>query len=179
MSVRGVILAAGKSQRMGAIKQLLPFRGKPLVQHVIDAARGSQLAHLLLVLGHAHTDILQRIDISGLQIVVNNLFDTGQATSVVSGLNNGPNTEGVMFLLGDQPLVHTAFINLLITQFLVAHPLAVMPVHQNRPGNPVILGRELTQEALTLTGDTGARQLLRQHAQHVLHVEVDDPLLFH
>lgn len=179
MSVRGVVLAAGKGQRMGATKQILPFRDKPLLQHVINAARGSQLTHLVLVLGHAYADILQKIDASGLQIIVNDRFDAGQSTSVLSGLINGPDTEGVMFLLGDQPLINSAFIDLLITRFLTERPLAVMPVHQNRPGNPVILSRELAREARTLTGDTGARQLLRRHAQHVLQVEVDNPLLFH
>ena len=51
MSVRGVILAAGLGRRMGTVKQLLPFRGRPLLQHVIDAARASRLENMLLVLG--------------------------------------------------------------------------------------------------------------------------------
>jgi molybdenum cofactor cytidylyltransferase len=175
MMVRGVILAAGLGRRMGAVKQLLPLHGRPLLQHVIDAARGSNLAHLTLVLGHAHDRILEAIDARGLEIVVNPDFAAGQSTSVLTGLNHGPAADGVMFLLGDQPLAGQALIDTLIETFVSERPPAVVPVHQGRPGNPVILGRDLMREASALHGDTGARVLLRNRA--VRHVEVDDPAL--
>lgn len=175
MNVRGVILAAGMGRRMGAVKQLLPLHGRPLLQHVIDAARGSHLAHLTLILGHAHDRILEAIDARGLEIVVNRDFTAGQSTSVVAGLNHGPEADGVMFLLGDQPLAGHALIDTLIETFASERPSAVVPVHQGRPGNPVILGRDLAREASALHGDTGARGLLRNRS--VRHVEVDDPAL--
>ena len=177
MSVRGVILAAGLGSRMGGVKQLIPFRGMPLVQHVIDAARASRLAHVMLVLGHAHSEIIPKIDTRGIDTVVNPDFAAGQSTSLRCGLTLGPDADGVMFLLGDQPLVDSAFIDSIVDRFLAERPWAVVPFYRDRPGNPVVIGRELMEEASALGGDTGARGLLRKHARHVLRVDVDDPMI--
>jgi len=177
VNVRGVILAAGMGRRMRALKQLLPLQGRPLLQHVIDAARGSDLGHLLLVLGHAHEQILDTIDAHGMDVLVNPDFAEGQSTSVRAGLAAGPDADGVMFLLGDQPLVGSPLIDTLIALFRAERPMAVMPVHQGQPGNPAIIGRELMRQAAGLSGDTGARRLLRENRQHVRRLEVDDPLL--
>lgn len=175
MNVRGVILAAGLGRRMGAVKQLLPLRGRPLLQHVIDAARASRLDHLLLVLGHAHELILEMIDSRGLDVIVNPEFAAGQSTSVRAGLANGPDADGVMFLLGDQPLVDAPLIDLLVTRFLAELPWALVPVHEGRPGNPAIIGREMMRDAQGLTGDVGARKLLRDNPRHVQRMEIGDP----
>jgi len=175
VSVRGVILAAGLGRRMGVTKQLLPLHGRPILQHVIDATRSSGLEHILLVLGHAHEAILTRIDCTGIEVAVNPDFSLGQSTSLRIGLAQGPSTDGVMFLLGDQPMVGHALIDTLIETFETERPTAVRPVHQGRPGNPVILGPALMREAAALTGDTGARPLLRRPG--VRHVEVDDSAL--
>jgi molybdenum cofactor cytidylyltransferase len=175
VSVRGVILAAGLGRRMGVIKQLLPLHGRPILQHVIDAARSSGLEHILLVLGHAHEAIRTKIDCMGIDVTVNPDFAKGQSTSLRTGLVQGPETNGVMFLLGDQPMVGHALIDTLIDAFEAERPPAVQPVHQGRPGNPVILGRELLREAAALTGDTGARPLLQRPG--VMHLEVDDSAL--
>ena len=175
MSVRGVILAAGLGRRMGVIKQLLPMHGRPILQHVVDAARSSGLEHILLVLGHAHEAIRAKIDCMGVDVAVNPDYARGQSTSLRAGLAHGPDADGVMFLLGDQPMVGHALIDTLIDAFESGRPPAVQPVHQGRPGNPVILGRDLMREAAELTGDTGARPLLQKPG--VLHLEVDDSAL--
>ena len=178
MIVRGVILAAGLGRRMGAVKQLLPLHGRPLLQHVIDAARSSILEHVTLVLGNAHAEILPRIDARGLDVVLNPDFASGQSTSVRAGLAHGPDADGVMFLLGDQPLVDAPLIDLLVTRFLAALPPALVPVHEGRPGNPAIIGREMMRDAQRLTGDVGARHLLRDNARHVRQIEIGDPAVF-
>jgi len=175
MNVRGVILAAGLGRRMGAVKQLLPFHGRPLLQHVIDAARASTLAHLALVLGNAHAEILSRIDARGVDIVLNPDFASGQSTSVRAGLAHGPDADGVMFLLGDQPLIGAPLIDILVTRFLAERPSTLVPVHEGLPGNPAIIGRELMRDAQGLTGDVGARHLLRDNARHVQKFEIGDP----
>lgn len=178
MTVRGVILAAGMGRRMGTIKQLLPLHGKPLLQHVLDAARASRLDHLTLVLGHAHETIRLQLETTGISLVINENFAQGQSTSLHAGLVHGPDTAGVMFLLGDQPLVEPPLINTLIDAFATTKALAVVPMYQNLPGNPVILGRKLICKALNLRGDTGARPLLQYQAPEVHQVEVNNPRVF-
>ncbi len=176
MSVHGVILAAGLGRRMGTIKQLLPFRGKPLLQHVIDAARASRLENLLLVLGHAHDQVLSQLDTHGLEVVVNRDFAAGQSTSVRTGLEHCADADGIMYLLGDQPLLSAGIINALIDCFLSEQPWAAVPVHHGQPGNPVIIGRQLMEGLSALSGDMGARRLLQQ-IEFVRKVEVDDPAI--
>jgi molybdenum cofactor cytidylyltransferase len=176
MSVRGVILAAGLGRRMGCVKQLLPFRGRPLLQHVIDAARASRLENLLLVLGHAHDRVLPQLDTYGLEVVVNRDYAAGQSTSVRSGLEHRADADGIMYLLGDQPLLGVGIINTLIDCFLRERPWAAVPVHHGQPGNPVIIGRQMLADLAAISGDTGARRLL-QKSQFVRRVEVDDPAI--
>jgi molybdenum cofactor cytidylyltransferase len=176
MSVRGVILAAGLGRRMGTVKQLLPFRGKPLLQHVIDAARASRLENLLLVLGHAHEQVLSQLDTRGLEVIVNRDFAAGQSSSVRAGLEHRADADGIMYLLGDQPLLSTGVIDALIDCFLREQPWAAVPVHHGQPGNPVIIGRQLMEGLSTLSGDMGARRLLQQ-SQFVRRVKIDDPAI--
>jgi molybdenum cofactor cytidylyltransferase len=178
MIVCGVILAAGLARRMGQIKQLLPLEGKPLVQHVINAARESELQSIILVLGHGHELILPALDTTGLTVVINHHYALGQSTSLKAGLEQSLDADGVMFLLGDQPYVSSRLINDLIACFCINAPQGVMPVYQGQPGNPVILGRKLMQEALDLRGDMGARLLLQRYSQEICKVEVHSPRFF-
>ncbi len=176
MTVHGVILAAGLGRRMGTVKQLLPFRGKPLLQHVIDAARTSRLESLLLILGHAHDQVLEQLDTHDLEVIVNQDFAAGQSSSVRAGLEYRAGADGIMYLLGDQPLLSADTINTLIDCFLREQPWAAVPVHRGQPGNPVIIGRPLMADLAALSGDIGARRLL-QASQFVRRVEIDDPAI--
>lgn len=176
MTVSGVILAAGLGRRMGTVKQLLPFHGKPLLQHVIDAARASRLENLLLILGHAHDQVLPQLDTHGFEVIVNRDFAAGQSSSVRAGLEHRADADGIMYLLGDQPLLSADTINTLIDCFLGERPWAAVPVHRGQPGNPVIIGRPLMADLAALSGDIGARRLL-QKSQFVRRVEIDDPAI--
>lgn len=172
--VRGVILAAGLSQRMGTLKQLLPYQGKPLLQHVIDSARASALDHLLLVLGAQYDRILPHLDLFNVTVVYNKEYAAGQSTSVRAGLAYGPDTSGIMFLLGDQPLVQVKTINALIDCFRSRRPLAVVPMYNGQRGNPVIVARTLTVEMDTLQGDVGLRHVVQRARQAVRYLHVKD-----
>lgn len=178
MNVCGVILAAGMARRMGQIKQILPLEGKPLVQHVINAARASELQSIILVLGHGHELILPALETTGLTVVINHHYALGQSTSLKAGLEQSLDADGVMFLLGDQPYVSSRLINDLIACFCINAPQGVIPVYQGQPGNPVILGQKLMQEALELRGDMGARLLLQRYAHEICRVEVENPRVF-
>ena len=86
MNVGGIILAAGRGARMGRPKQLLPLDGRPLLQHVIDAAVAAPLDGIVVVLGHASDEVAAALALPpGVTIAVNPLHAQGQSTSLRTG----------------------------------------------------------------------------------------------
>ena len=179
-TVAGVILAAGCGRRMGTAagrpKQLLPFRGAPLLSHVMASARASRLAPLCLVLGHRAAEIEAQVELGGMAVVVNTDYGAGQAGSLVTGLARvRGRCSAAMFLLGDQPLVTADLIDTLIDAHEKKGAPVTVPTFEGRRGNPVILADSLFPEVMRLTGDTGARALFEAHWEEIQRVSVDDP----
>jgi molybdenum cofactor cytidylyltransferase len=171
-----VILAAGMSRRMGDFKPLLPFRGAPLLDHVLEAAKASRLTPLCLVLGHRAVEIQSTLDPVGLDVVVNHDYAQGQAGSLIAGLKKiRTRCRAAMFLLGDQPLITARLIDTLIDAHRRQEAPITLPVYKGRRGNPVIVAARLFSDLERLRGDTGARALFGAHETEILRVAVDDP----
>ena len=174
MCVTAVILAAGRGSRMGSPKQLLPLDGRPLLQHVIDAAAAAPLAGIVLVLGQAAQEVAAAVHLPpGARVVVNPRWDEGQATSLRAGLDTIPESvHGALVLLGDQPEVRPDAIRALAE----AHRLGGAPIlraaYRGRASHPVVLDRAVWPGVESLRGDQGARALLAAHSGHVRLVEV-------
>jgi molybdenum cofactor cytidylyltransferase len=172
--VSGVILAAGRSRRLGRPKQLLDLGGQPLLAHVVRNAVASGLGEVILVLGHEAGRIAEAIGERGQRVVVNPDHAAGQSTSVRVGLGAvAPRAEAVVFLLGDQPTVDTALIDRLIERFGASGSPIVQPAYGGRPGNPVLFARELFPELAAVEGDEGARSVVRRHQAEVATVAVE------
>jgi molybdenum cofactor cytidylyltransferase len=174
-TVAGVILAAGRSRRMGCFKPLLPFRGRPLLAHVLAGARGSELAPLCVVLGHRAAEIQAKVDLRGAEVVINSEYTAGQAGSLAAGVARiQSRCAAAMFLLGDQPLVTPRLIDTLVRAHRRQTAAITLPVFQGQRGNPVIVAARLFPELLRLQGDTGARALFTAHEAGIQPVVVDD-----
>lgn len=176
MTLAGIILAAGLGTRMGTglcpAKQLLPLRGRPVLAHVIQNGLAAQLDPLILVLGHQAQQIMAGIDVSRTRVVVNPLYRTGMAGSIRVGIGAvGPDCDGAIFLLGDQPLVDRSVLLKLIQAFSGSG--IVMPTFDGRQGNPVIFGAEFFSQLEQLKGDTGGRVLFEAHAELITRVPVE------
>ena len=178
----GVILAAGASTRMGRPKQLLPLAGRPLLQHVVDAAAASRLDEIVLVLGHAAEEIRAAITLPSrlpVRVVVNPEPAEGQSASLRLGLGAAdPRASAAAVLLGDQPQVTRALIDRVAEAFLAGDAPAARPAWQGQggdrvPGHPVFLARRLWPEVEQLSGDQGARVLLAAHPEWLLEVACD------
>jgi molybdenum cofactor cytidylyltransferase len=173
--VSGVILAAGTSSRLGQPKQLLDLHGEPLLRWTVRNAIASGLDEVVLVLGARAEEIGTAVGELGQRTVINPDFAKGQGTSLVAGLKAiDARVEGILFMLGDQPQVGPEIIDLLIERFRDAGAPIVQPVYGGIPANPVLFSLTLKDELLAITGDEGARSIVRAHKKDIVFVSVSD-----
>jgi molybdenum cofactor cytidylyltransferase len=173
--VSGVILAAGRSSRLGRPKQLLDLGGEPLLRHVVRHAVSSNLDEVVLVLGHEAERIAPAVGELGQRVVVNPDYLAGQSTSVRAGLAAiDPRSKAVLFLLGDQPQVGPEIIDAVIAAFRESGARIVMPTYGGIPANPVLFAAALFSKLAEVTGDEGARPIIKHHHGTVVHVAVSD-----
>jgi molybdenum cofactor cytidylyltransferase len=170
-SVAGVILAAGEARRFGAQKLLAPFEGRPIVQHVIDAANAAGLADAVLVVGADADAILAGIALGRVRPVWNPDYATGQASSLQAGLRALGDLDAALVLLADVPGVTTALLEALLAKQRETGAPAVSSRWAGRRMPPVLLHRELWPAALALSGDVGMRDVLAGR-KDVAEVEV-------
>lgn len=178
----GIILAAGMSKRLGTPKQLLRFKGKYLLEHVLEAALASLLDSVFLVLGYESDRIAKALELqkapSRLRKIVNPQYTEGMSRSLCSGLTAAQSFPSVMFLLGDQPLLDSGIINFLLYRFRESKKDICVPVYGNRRGNPVIFSQRFYRILGKIEGDIGAREVIASHEKDVLEVELSDPKIF-
>jgi molybdenum cofactor cytidylyltransferase len=179
----GIILAGGSSTRFGHPKQLLKLKGKYLLEHVLNAALKSKLNCLILVLGHEHQNILQKLGAcirhSRLRVVINHRYLEGQSRSLQAGLLKIREAyASVMFLLGDQPMLEYSTIDNMLDRFRYSDKDICVPVCKGKRGNPTIFNRTMYDQLMTIEGDIGARDIIQANPQRVLYVEMEDPLCF-
>lgn len=175
MTISAVILAAGKSSRMGSLKQLLPLRGRTLIENVLQNLRESQAGEIVLVLGFSADAILEKIPLDGVKVVVNEAYGEGMGTSLRTGIAQvSPEADAALVILADQPFVQPGTIDQLIRAYRDQKPQIVIPVYQGFRGNPVLLDRSVFPELLGLAGDIGCRAIFGSHTENILKVPVDD-----
>lgn len=175
--IAGLILAAGKSERMGRPKPLLPFRGSCFLTHVFTEASRSNLNDVWVVLGHQAEKLLQTLPEIEPKALVNPDYEHGQLTSLQCGLKqlSSAGLDGVMVFLIDHPIVHRGLVNQLVEAFRRNDAKIVIPSFQHRRGHPMIFGAELFRELLEAPLDQGAVSVVRKHPHEILHLEVDEP----
>ena len=158
--VAAVILAAGEARRYGGPKLLAPLDGRPLLQHVLDAANGSTLADVILIVGHAADEVLAAVRLGRARAVVNGAYASGQSSSLQAGLRAASEADAVIVLLGDQPRVTSALLDTLVERQRISGAAAVVSSWKARRSPPTLLHRDLWSALEALSGDVGAREVL-------------------
>jgi molybdenum cofactor cytidylyltransferase len=169
--IQAIILAAGKSERMGRVKPLLPWGKRTLIEAIIDRVGRSRAKDLLVVLGAAREVIEPVIAKYHVGRVFNPDFARGMLSSIQRGLEAVPyDARAVLFFLGDQPPPHPGMINRLIDAYRKTGKGIVLPVHGGRRGHPVLIDLKYRNEIGTLDPGIGLRQLMRNHPEDVLEM---------
>jgi molybdenum cofactor cytidylyltransferase len=180
-AIASIILAAGRARRFHAgpddTKVLAELAGKRLVRHVAEAALNSRARPVLIVTGQAADKVEAALSDLDVTFIRNPDPDAGLSRSLDLGLKALPaEISGAVILLADMPYVTAALIDRLVAAFAAApkKPQAVVPVHAGRRGNPVLLGRTIFADAMSLEGDRGARTLLEAPGAVVVECPIDD-----
>ena len=173
--VAAVVLAAGRSTRMGAVnKMLAEIGGKPLVRIAAEQAIASQARPVIVVTGHEREKVETALKGLSVRLVYNPDFADGLGTSLKAGIMAVPQeADAAIICLGDMPQVDAPLINKLIAAFNPeSGALVVVPSIDGRRGNPVVWSRRFFHDLMSIQGDVGARYLIGSYAEAVVEVPV-------
>jgi molybdenum cofactor cytidylyltransferase len=185
VNVLGVVLAAGASTRLGRPKQSVVIAGRPLLGRAVDAIRRSKCRRVAVVLG-SEADRLRDLVPSGITILYNDDWREGLASSVRVVVDHALGTamppDAILFTVCDQPALEATVLDRLIDSWTPSRPWAVAAGYAGTLGVPALFDRRAFDDLSALSGDRGARDLLRRDSSRVVVVDwpdgardVDDP----
>jgi molybdenum cofactor cytidylyltransferase len=173
--ISAVVLAAGLSERMGKSKLALRVEGRPVLEAVLDALRGSEVDEVVVVLG-ADADVIRKVvRFHEELVVVNARPERGMSSSLKLGLGRvSPRADAALIVLGDQPFLNPEVINRVVEGYDDRSAPIVVPVYRGIRGNPVLFARSVFPEVMKVTGDTGAKSVVNALGDRVLEVQFED-----
>lgn len=184
-----VILAAGGSSRLGQPKQLLEFRGKTLLQHVIDEALATKAASVVVVIGANHELIAEKTILDGTAVTVNEHWQSGMASSIHAGIGalvNDWRIESALLTLCDQPYLDRKLIKSLVRKQQESGKPIVASAYGGIVGVPAVFSREMFPALLSLQGHEGARKLITSNLKNLETlafpngiIDIDTPADYH
>lgn len=169
-----VLLAAGESSRLGSPKQLLVYSGSTLLEHSIEAAQLSHADSVIVVLGANANAIKHEMKNATINIVVNTTWKEGMASTIRCGLQTlvemNPQVDAVVLMVADQPFVTTELLNNLMDLHIKEQNSIVASKYGTTFGTPVLFAKRFFPELLELTGDVGAKSLIRKYMNETAFV---------
>ena len=173
--IHAVLLAAGRSERMGRNnKLLLNVDGIPLVRKSAINILNSNVTSMTVVTGFDENNIVNALSGLNVNFVKNINFREGLSSSLKAGLANiTPTPSAVIICLADMPKIQPEHINQLIENF---DPLKgweiCIPTNNGKRGNPVLIGSRFFPYIFETSGDFGAKQVMKQHSDKIVEVEI-------
>ena len=170
--ISAIVLAAGKSERMGRPKALLPFRGRTFLGNILDAISHTSIEDTFVVLGHHRAEIEQSLSLPS--VVFNPNYEQGMITSFQAGVRAlSWDASGAFLFLVDHPVVEPATIEAMIMN--LAPNRIVLPTFEGRRGHPVLFSSEVLEEILALPSTEGANIVVRKNPARIVEVPVSTP----
>src|SRR6516162_1920616 len=174
--IAAVVLAAGRSTRMGGPNKLLAeIAHRPLVRIVVEEALASRARPVIVVVGHQRAEVEKALAGLPVHLVHNPDFAQGLGTSLKAGIAAVPaDADGAIICLGDMPQVDANLIDRLIGAFDPDRgALIVMPTVEGKRGNPVLWSRRFFPDLMAIEGDVGARHFIGRYSEAVVEVPLE------
>lgn len=173
--ISAMVLAAGKSTRMGRQKLLLPIGEGTVISQIVDEVLASPVDDVLVVVRGDREAIEQALEGRTVRFVENPDIDGDMLSSVRCGLKAMGQPDGILVVLGDQPRISRHVVAALIRALGDDGDRIVVPVYQGKRGHPLLFSAAYRQEILESYDGVGLRGLMMAHADSVCEVEVDSP----
>jgi molybdenum cofactor cytidylyltransferase len=170
-----IILAAGESKRMESPKMLLTFNGRTMIEKVIANVSESKVDKIIVVLGAYREELVKLITKLPVKYCYNDNYKKGMLSSVQCGFRNLPSDyKAVLVFQGDQPLITSDAINVVIDAYLSSGKGIVIPVYRGRRGHPLLIDIKFSNEIEKLNPNKGLRSLAHMFSDDVLEVDTNE-----
>jgi molybdenum cofactor cytidylyltransferase len=173
--IQAIVLAAGRSRRMGTQKLLLPYGDATVIGHIVDELLLSRVAGITAVVNPQSNAVADELAARAVAVVSNPDPHADMLSSVRCGLRALPPCAAVLVALGDQPSITGRLVDALIERFREGRGDICVPLYQGKRGHPLLFADRYREEVLTRFDDVGLRGLPRVHPEDVVELRVTDP----
>lgn len=172
----GLLLAAGLSSRMGKLKALLPWEGRPLIQYQIEQMKQAGIDEIIVVLGYKAEYLQKIISTFEIKAVINKNYEYGKSSSIRKGISSlHKEVDGIFISAVDQP-VPSAILQKMKAHLEENEAAVVIPTYEMKRGHPILLHASTKNDLLLVNEETlGLRSVIDKYQQQIAYLEVNDP----
>ena len=175
--VAAIILAAGRSRRMGRFKPLLPFGDKTVIETCVDNLRSASVEEIVVVVGHRAEEVRKQLKSAPIAFALNRDPDSEMSASIALGVQRiTERARAVLITPGDHPAIHPETIRLLIEKWRGGAKL-IQPEFEGKGGHPALIDLDYRVELIKLDSQSGLRGFFKNHRQDVLRLPVPSPFI--
>lgn len=172
-----ILLAAGRSRRMGAFKPLLPFGNSTVIKSCLTHLRGADVSQIAVVLGHRADEVRAHLNDSDVTFAINSDPESEMSVSIARGLEQiSPAANALLIALVDHPAVNSGTMRAISAEWQRGSKL-VQPEHNGRGGHPVLIDLSFRNELLSLDPEKGLRSFFEAHRGEVRRLPVESPFV--
>lgn len=171
--VVAVLLAAGTSSRMGDFKQLMPFRGRTIVEACVETLLAADVDETIVVVGHRGDEVEAAVARHPVRVVRNEDYLAGMSTSVKTGVAAAADAAAVLVCLCDQPHIPVHVFDAVVAAYRETGAPIVVPTIAGDTGHPALFDMSLRDEILAVDPNEGLRSVTYAHRGERLRVPVD------
>ena len=162
--IAGVLIAAGESKRLGVPKQLIKWKGKTLIEFIIDIVQKANIQPIYVVLGANYENIKKKLKKLKIEIIHNESWQEGKGSSIRKGIRSLPSwADAAIIFVVDQPYLTVNLVKEIIRQYQVYHYQIIAPIVNGIQTNPVLLDRSVFEDLKILEGEAGARTIFSKY----------------